>query len=325
LPYPNLVRERTRHGRECYYFRPWHGSRIRIRETIDTEEFELRYKALVAQQTLAKRKPSAPTQATPNTFRWLGIQYTTSTRFTDELDPGTQHTHRQIFESMYLEPIAPGGQEVFADCPLDRFDARAIAILRDRKKTTPEAANMRLKRLRAMFKWAMQPENAHLGVTSNPAREVAKLKPKRKGGFAVWTPEDLDKFEAHHPIGSKARLALALLMFTGARRSDVMRLGPPMVRDGTLTWLPFKGRNRESAVEMNIPVIPDLRAIIDGTPVVGTTTFLVTHYGRPFTKEGFGNKMADWCREAGIGGKNSHACARLRLPGRQIAAPALTP
>ena len=95
-------------------------------------------------------------------------------------------------------------------------------------------------------------------------------------------------------------------MFTGARRSDVMRLGPSMVRDGTLTWLPFKGRNRESAVEMNIPVIPDLRAIIDATPVVGTTTYLVTHYGRPFTKEGFGNKMADWCREAGIEGKNSH-------------------
>ena len=27
---------------------------------------------------------------------------------------------------------------------------------------------------------------------------------------------------------------------------------------------------------------------------------------RAFSAEGFGNKMADWCREAGILGKNSH-------------------
>jgi hypothetical protein len=64
-------------------------------------------------------------------------------------------------------------------------------------------------------------------------------------------------------------------MFTGARRSDVVRFGPPMVRDGTLTWLPHKGRNRESG-EVSIPIIPELRTIIDATPTVGATTFLVT-------------------------------------------------
>jgi hypothetical protein len=53
---------------------------------------------------------------------------------------------------------------------------------------------------------------------TNPARDVPKLKPKRKGGFPRWKPADLDKFETCYPIGSKARLALALLMFTGARR-----------------------------------------------------------------------------------------------------------
>jgi integrase len=94
-------------------------------------------------------------------------------------------------------------------------------------------------------------------------------------------------------------------MFTGARRSDVVRFGPPMVRDGTLTWLPHKGRNRESG-EVSIPIIPELRTIIDATPVVGATTFLVTQYGRAFTAEGFGNKMAEWCKKAGLSGKNSH-------------------
>jgi len=82
-------------------------------------------------------------------------------------------------------------------------------------------------------------------------------------------------------------------MFMGPRRSDVVRFGPPMVRDGWLTWLPHKGRNSEEPVEVSIPIIQELRAIIDATPVVGTTTYLVTQYGRAFTAEGFGNKMAE--------------------------------
>jgi hypothetical protein len=65
---------------------------------------------------------------------------------------------------------------------------------------------------------------ADLGITANPARDVIKLKPKRKGGFPRWKPADPDKFEARFPTGRKARLALALLMFTGARRSDLVRL-----------------------------------------------------------------------------------------------------
>jgi integrase len=149
-------------------------------------------------------------------------------------------------------------------------------------------------------------QKKQLGILTNPARDVRKLKSKRKGGFPEWTPDDLDKFERRHPIVSKARLALSLLVFTGARRSDVVRLGPPMVCDGELMWLPYKGRNREGAVEVSIPIIDELRTVIDATPVVGTTTWLVTQHGRPFTAVGFGNKMADWCRQAGIEGKNSH-------------------
>jgi integrase len=156
-----------------------------------------------------------------------------------------------------------------------------------------------------MFKWAMKPRNAHLGVTANPARDVDKLTPNRKGGFPRWKPADLDKFEARHPVGTQARLALALLTFTGASRSDVVRLGKPMVRNGTLSWVRWKGRNK-NPVQLDIPMLPELRTIIEATPVVGTTTFLVTQYGRPFTAEGFGNKMADWCRDAGLPGLNSH-------------------
>ena len=95
-------------------------------------------------------------------------------------------------------------------------------------------------------------------------------------------------------------------MFSGARRSDVVQLGWPMVRDGVLSWVQHKGRNSENPVETTIPMLPELRSVIEATPIVGATTFLVTQYGRPFTAEGFGNKMAEWCQGVGLPGLNSH-------------------
>jgi integrase len=226
---------------------------------------------------------------------------------------------------MFLEPIAPGASETFGDCPLASFTAKSVAILRDRKTAKPAAANNRLKRLRTMFRWALKPENGEFGIATNPARDVEKLAPLRQGGFPRWTPADLDNYEERHPIGTQARLALALEIFTGGSRSDVVRFGPPMVRDGVLTFTRHKGRNR-NPVEIAIPILPELRAIIDATPVVGTTTYLVTQYGRPFTAEGFGNKMAEWCKQAGLIGKNSHGvrkAAATRAAERGTSAHAL--
>ena len=55
-----------------------------------------------------------------------------------------------------------------------------------------------------MFRWAMLPMNAEqLGILSNPARDVPKLKPLRKGGFPKWKVGDLDKFEARHPVAAR--------------------------------------------------------------------------------------------------------------------------
>ena len=48
------------------------------------------------------------------------------------------------------------------------------------------------------------------------------------------------RFEAKHPIGSKARLALALLLYTGQRRGDVVRLGRQHIRNGVLFLLCHK-------------------------------------------------------------------------------------
>ena len=127
--------------------------------------------------------------------------------------------------------------------------------------------------------------------------------------------EDVRQFEARHPIGTKARLALALLLFTGQRRSDITRLGRQHVRNGKITFTQFKGRNRKPK-RLVLPVLPVLQRVIDASPC-GDLAFLMNDLGRPFTDAGFGNKFRVWCDQAGL-----HDCAAhgLRKAGATIAA-----
>ena len=51
--------------------------------------------------------------------------------------------------------------------------------------------------------------------------------------------------------------------------------------------------------------------------MVGTTTWLVTDLGKPFSVAGFGNKMRQWCDQAGLPYCSAHG---LRKAGATIAA-----
>lgn len=136
------------------------------------------------------------------------------------------------------------------------------------------------------------------GINGNPARDVRFLKPKRKGGFPPWTLEEVQQFERHHLIGTKARLALALILGTGARRSDAILLGKQHIRDGWLKFTAFKGRNK-SPVTVEFEVLPVLLDTIDASPT-GDLTFLVTEFGMPYSHGGFGNWFRRQCRLAGL-------------------------
>ena len=185
-------------------------------------------------------------------------------------------------------------------------------MLRDRKASVPEGANSRLKGIRQVFSWALEAKIQ--GIAYNPTRDVPYL--KRKGtGWHSWTVEEIEQFEASHAIGTKARLALALLIYTGQRRSDVVRFGRQHFRKGWLHFTQAKNQNR-TPVNIEIPILPALQAIIDKSPV-GDLTFLVTEFGKPFTANGFGNKMRRWCNAAGLTHCSAHG---LRKASAVIAA-----
>src|ERR1700722_16957264 len=159
--------------------------------------------------------------------------------------------------------------------PLARMDGNAIEILRDRKLSTPAAANDRVKAIRQVFKWGVAKGHA----SSHQPREVSHFKPTSEG-FHTWTVDEAQQFEERHPLGTKARLAFALLLYTGQRRSDVIRFGKQHAKRSMLTFTQYKGRNHKPHT-LTLPILPALQKIIDASPC-GDLTFLVNELGRPF-------------------------------------------
>lgn len=312
LDLPYLSPETDRHGKPRLYVRR-HGRRVRLREAAGSPEFLMAYSgALDALAALAGVKgPERLTAAPRGSLGWLGAQYFGSAEF-QGLDPVSQRTRRAIVEECLREPRKPGSRDLMRDCPITVLSAAHVQMLRDRRADRKGAANNRLKYLSALFGWAIEARH----MTRNPAADVRPLK-YASTGFYSWTVEDVHQFEARHPIGSKARLALALLLFTGARRGDVVTFGRQHIKDGWLRFVPRKTRYRRNTMSEK-PVIPELARIIEATPG-GDLTFLVSEYSRPFTAAGFGNWFRKRCDEAGLPRCTAHG---LRKAGATRAAEA---
>jgi integrase len=287
-----IVEDVDRHGNVRIYFRR-RGRKVRIRERMGSSAFLDRYAQLTGD------RPERPVATEParnsKSFRWLCTQFFASADF-KRLDARSQYTRRGQIEAMQQEPIAPGATELFADFPIERLTAKALRVLRDRKAGKPGAADNRVRALRRLFKWALKNEH----VSTNPARDVEYVSGK-SDGWHSWTPEELNTFEQRHAPGSKARLAIALLQYTGATRIDVVRLGPSNVRDGCMQFTRAKTR-----VRIELPIAEALRVEIEVATVVGAATFLVSGHGKPFTPAGFGNWFRERCDEAGLPQCSAH-------------------
>ena len=166
-----------------------------------------------------------------------------------------------------------------------------MQALQDSRAGKPEAANNRVKAVRAVFAWHQEgDENAR-----NPATGIKPLKSRNTAGYHSWTLAEIAQYESAHPIGTTARLALDLALYTSQRKSDVVLLGPEHVDD--TGWLVFDQQKTGTRVE--IPIIDRLADSIAVRPVAGPA-FLMTIYEKPFTAAGIGIRFRGWCDDAGL-------------------------
>ena len=161
------------------------------------------------------------------------------------------------------------------------------------KAVTPFAQRNFLNTLRALFRWALEEGR----IPDDPTLGVKRVKIKTTG-YKTWSEGDIETFELKHTIGTRARLAFALLLYTAQRRSDVVKLGRQHIRNGVLTIDQRKTEGKDEA-HLEIPVHPKLREIIDATPNEHLT-FLTTRGGKPFSPAGFTNWFREMCDEAGL-------------------------
>lgn len=289
-----IYEDLDRHGNVRLYF--WRGRghrKIRIKEPFGTPAFRAAYDAAAAQDTRKGEAVPSADEIRPGSWRWLCVRYFKESSKYKRMGARTRLIRKQTLEHTFDEPVAPGDARTFGQVPVQFMDRKAVRVLRDRKVDVPNSGNNRLKAMRQVFDWALEAEVP--GIAGNVAAEVANFDTGGEG-WHTWTVEEVAAYEARHAPGSKARLALALMLFTGCRRSDVVTMGRQNVRDGWLTWVEAKGRARKPKTT-SVPILPDLQAELDRVPA-GQMVFILTEFGKPFTVNGFGNWFRKRCTEA---------------------------
>lgn len=298
-----------RHGNVRIYFKRSKGSKkIRLRCQPGSREFFEEYKTALAGEIPPQQSKTRPQSESKNSLHALCVAYFDSIEF-KRLSPSTRKVRRRILENTCIEKI---GDSLAGNLPHELMEPRHVRQLCDAKAEFPEAANGRLKALRQVFAWACEPT---VGLApNNPAMDI-KYWRSASDGFHTWTIGELKAFESTFPLGTKARLAFDLLLYTGVRRSDVVRLGRQMEHAGFLRFTEVKGQSKSRKVR-EIPILRPLRASIDAFGAQHLT-FITTEFGRPFTPNGFGNWFKKKCREACLPHCSAHG---LRKAGATIAA-----
>lgn len=293
---PNLRHEKSRHGRVKWYYRERNGPRIRLPDKYDLDpesEFMEAYRAAQGGK-MPVRKPR--TRYNQNTLGWLFDLYQQSAKF-HSLAEGTRRARANIIKGI----VADSGSVWLID-----ITEKSIRQGRERRAHKPEAANNFLKTMKAAFKWGVESGT----IDHDPAKAVGKIQTETDGHH-TWTPEEIEQFEDRHPLGTMARLALDLMLYTGLRRQDACLLGRQHIKDGEIQY-----RTSKTAEWIYLPILPPLQQSIDATQV-GDLTFLLTERGKPFSSPAsFGNWFRNRCVEAGVPGR-AHG---LRKAGAVIAA-----
>jgi integrase len=299
-----------RHGRARFYLRRAGFPKVALPGLPYSPDFMAAYEAGMAKAP----EVAVRGKIVPMSMRALAVSFYSSAEFKG-LKAITQRRHRAAIDKFCLTVSEKG--VAYGDKRAAALNAEQLKKLMAAKAETPDAANLLRKVMRALMKHAV----ALKWRADDPTQAVKALKPKSKLGFHRWTDAEIAQFEHYHPIGTKARKALALGLYTGQAREDAIQMGEQHIADGVLHWTRRKTATT-TGIELAIPVHPTLRHILDETPS-GHLTFLVTEFAKPFTAAGFGNWFKEQCYAANLPHCSFHglrkaAASRLAEAGASV-------
>ena len=291
---------RDRHGKVRYRFRRKGYPSHYFKAPIGTKAFEKEYAACLNQDN-----PSiGEDRIVPGSVSDVIARYYSDLAF-QELKPATQAVYRGVLERF---------RSNFADDPMRAFDAQRIQRLMQAMRHKPHAA-ARLRKLLAQLFIVARRERV-VPDTFDPVKDTRPPKIEDEGGYHRWTEEELAQFEAAHPLGTKPRLAFALLLYGAQRSGDVRFLTHRAIAGGRIRLKQSKTSNAVS-----VPVVAPLRETLDAGPL-GDVLLLENKSGKAFSAKGFYNMVKRACIAADLPHCSAHGlrkAAAARLKSRGVA------
>jgi integrase len=245
-----------RHGKARFYFRKAGSKQVPLPGLPWSPSFMAAYEAALEGE--APRIEIGASRTKPGTINALVVSYFNSMAF-QALAQETKRTRRNILERFRAE---------HGDKRSALLKREHVNVMFAKKAATRFAARNWLKTVRALMQFAVTEGM----LASDPTAGIKNLSGKTDG-FRTWTEEDIAAFQARHPVGTRERLALALLVNTAQRRGDVVRMGRQHIRNGLI-----EVKQQKTGTKLAIPIHPDLQAVLDATPS-GHLTFLTTAFG----------------------------------------------
>jgi integrase len=276
-----------RDGRAHHYFRRAGYPRTRLPGLPWSPQFMMAYQTALA----SAPEPIGASRSKPGSVSAAIAGYYGSQSFR-ALRNGTQTVRRGHLERFRAQ---------HGDKPIGLLPKKFLVAMFD--DMLPSVARNCLKALRHLMQYCVKQ-----GLMREDPTFGIKLPALKSDGHHTWS--EIAQFEVRHPIGTKARLAFALLLYTVQRRGDVVRMGRQHVRGDALHV-----KQQKTGKQLVIPIRPELQTILDAMPG-GHLTFLVSSRGKPYSGNDFSEQFRRWCDEAGLHHCSAHglrkAACRLK-------------
>jgi integrase len=280
-PYPYVSSFLDRHGRRRWRFRRAGARAVYLPGRPGEPAFDAAYAAALAGAPLRDAKPGAA--AKPGTVAALIAAYYRSPEYLG-LAASTRATYRRFFEPFRAEH----GEKRVATLPRQWIRSEMA-----RRAANPAAANWFLRHIRMLMNFAV----AEGWREASPCAGIRRQKSDSQG-FRPWGDAEIAAYAARWTAGTRQRLAMDLLLYTGQRRSDVVRMTLGHIRQ-TPEGPEIRVRQQKTGAPLWLPLHPALQRSIAATPRRGLA-LIETAFGKPFSAAGFSQRFVAWALAAGI-------------------------
>ena len=275
---------RDRHGKVRYRFRRKGYEDYYINELLYSDAFQREYEACISGKNSPRQQPGQ-NRIKAGSVSDLIHRYFHSPNFAG-LANSTKSTYRN-----QLIKFA----DTYGENPVRLIKRKHISAIIGGMADRPGAANSLLARLKLLMSFAVDIEM----IPSNPIEKLKGIRVKSRG-FHSWTDAEISSFLSTHAKGSRERLAFSLLLYTGQRRSDVVKMGWQDTGKGTILVVQQKTDER-----LELPILPALAEELSRLPL-DTPAFILTTQRKPYTAAGFGNWFREVCDRANLPHCSAH-------------------